>query len=659
MFTPLVYNKRFKKYYFGTTGQEATVSAYSPSEDTKKVTQMVQNDMSQGRLILTTARPEFGGRSIIEERNYNQRRFNANPEAGSNDPDESWRSDVVRPIARNKTIAIAAHITQSLLVPKFVAQNSRDEEDRLAAQVMDDIESWVVANSQYSRTFIQAVLASLIDPLAIVETGYAKVLRKVRDVIKDKNSTRQEIRDAVDEALSGFVFNFVPVNEIYISNYYEQDIRRQRFVARRKLIDYSEAVQKYGDHPDFKFVQPGIRNIFNVPTNSYYTSQDNDLNGNLVEEVCYYNRYLDLKLVYCSGILVSTSDNPIPRQDKDYPYATLGFEMINNGQCFFYKSLVSKLKHEQDIVDVMYRMVLDGTMLQLMPPMALYGQEDVTSNVMIPGMITSFRDPNTKMESIAPRNSLQDGINAITLIERSMAESSQDNFRQGQLVPGERTAVEFSEINANAKTMLGLYSHNLIAFVERLGNLNASDILQYMTVAEVDKITDDEIVTKYKTILLPDSVVDGKKMTRKISFTDKYTGKESVTYDEIRKKSMDVLEQEGLDNDNGQILYVNAIPFRELKFLARCTADALQRSNKALEKALTLEKYDRLIQQPDVDPKVLISEIAELYEPGSSSRIFRKDAPQQQANAGQGPSNSGLTAQMTGSNSVRDLMAQQ
>jgi len=123
------------------------------------------------------------------------------------------------------------------------------------------------------------------------------------------------------------------------------------------------------------------------------------LEQRLVEEVIYYNRIEDLELVYLNGVLVTASDEPNKRKDKKYPFSKLIYELIDEGKFFYGKSLAFKMAPDQEIIDQLYQMVIDGSFLKLMPPTAIYGEEQFNSSIVAPGAITIMKE-NSKMEKI-------------------------------------------------------------------------------------------------------------------------------------------------------------------------------------------------------------------------------------------------------------------
>jgi hypothetical protein len=408
----------------------APKSNWQPTDDERTATLNALRDYEIGVDIMRRPLNEFNGRSVIEEIDVNQKAFNTYIPPRSDDPDDSWRAQTVRPVTRNKLISIAAHVTATMIKPTVFAQNSADQEDRGAAMAMDELIEWVLENSEYERMFVRSVIQSLVEPATYINTGYEYVTRIVRTQTEDGEISEDEVED---EVLSGFYFNIVPCNEILIANLYEPNIQKQRFIVRSRYIDYLQALAVYRKSPNIDYVKPGIIASYDSETDTFYDLPDGNVETmNLVQEVTYYCRQMDLELVFLNGVLISDPYQSMRRKDKLYPFAKGGYELINNGQFYYYKSAAAKIGPDQELVDALYNVIMDGAILATEPPMALYGhQGGLSSNVVIPGMVTSFENKDTRMESIGPKVDIRAGLETIGLVERSIAESSQDNLRAG------------------------------------------------------------------------------------------------------------------------------------------------------------------------------------------------------------------------------------
>lgn len=653
----------FKKFSYKRGGKISNQpSAFLPTEEERARTAQVLKDYQYSSELMNKTWPEFNDRSLVTEMNVNQKAFNSYVPPLSDDPNDSWRAQTVRPITRNKLISIAAHITTRILYPNIFAQNEQDEEDRDAAEVMRDLIEWVIENSNYELSFLQAVISALVDPAVILEARYAEVMRTVKRMTTDKNDDgtyKYKIEEIVDEVLSGFQSNVIPCNHLLIANIYEPNIQKQRFLIKKRYIDYNEAVQIYGDYKNFKHVKVGVISAYDDTTKTFYDVRDEESKSYLVLETVYYHRTLDLEIPFLNGIIMGGSDAPLRREDKMYPFAKTGYEPLNNGQFFYYKSCANKLGSDQSIVDTLYNLIIDGSFMALMPPMAIFGGEDHNSAVMIPGASSSFSDPNTKIESLAPKIDLRGGMEALGMVERSMSESSQDSIRGGNAQGGERTAREIILLDKNAQTALGLFGKMIGFMVEDFGRLIIGDILQHMTVAQVDEITNE---TKYRKFLLADRIVGGRKVTKQLQFDQSLLNTPEMNDEEMMTQSYDLLSQEGgLDADK-KIYKINPKLFRDYKYKCRVNADELIPKTKEIEKALKLEAFDRLIPLAGiVDQKAVTRDfLLDQFVPGNGDKYVLKDdvMKQQQiqdmasgVNA-QPENKTSMLSQITGSNSL-------
>ena len=582
---------------------KSPASTFRPTDKEAEATKMVVEDFSLASEIRNKAYAEFNNKSLLERINEDQKAFNSYQESDSTDPEFGWKSNAIRPITRNKIISIAAHITGSIIYPQVFAQNENDEEDRDAAQVMRDLMEWSYDQSEYDKTFVYAVISACVNPAVIIEDCYLENYRTIKEIVGKEKWVSKNV---LDEEYSGFKNPIVPIDEIFIADIYEPSIQKQPFIIRRKAITYSSALAQYKDNKNFEYVKPGIQSLFDENTGTFYEVQDDTLEGRLVEEVIYYNRTLDLRLVFLNGIIVTDAEQPNPREDKKYPFVKFGYEPIND-RFFYYKSLAFKLSPDQDVIDRLYQMVIDGTFLQLMPPSVVYGNEEVNSSIVTPGKITRFTEPETKFEKIDAGTNLNAGFNTIQIVEKSLAESSMDVLQQGMSIKGSQTAFEISKLEENARIMLGLFGKMIGFAIEELGKLRSNSILQYMTVGEIDEVAGNAGKLRFKKFILNNKNIEGKSKTKKIEFDMNMPDK--MTQEEALDRSYGVLDEEGgLDADT-KIYKVNPTLFRKSKFLFRVYPEMIVPPSDRVKKAFNLEEYDRAIQNPLANQEALYKDL--------------------------------------------------
>lgn len=570
-------------------------SRYSPSKEELEMRRRILADYTIGVTNMWTPRVEFNDLSVIQRMQVDQMGFNTyqsnNGLSASADDIQGWRSNAMRPVIRNKCISIAAHATSRLIFPKIFAWNKESDDQQDAAQVMEDLMEWAADQSDYKHVALRRVIAAMSDPISIGYTEYCETYQRVKET---KADGKWDYKVQLDKTLSGFQDICVPADELFIENFYENDVQKQGFLVWRRVMSYSLAKAKYGAiYSNFNdYVKPGVQAIFMDANQSFYYVYDPNMAQYDVEEIIYWNKALDVKIIMVNGIMLTDWDNPNPRIDKQYPFDKFGYELVNN-RCFYYKSLAFKMMQDANIINTLYPMIIDGTYLSLMPPMINRGSEAISSDVIVPGAVTTLSSPDASLEAIQLTKNMADGFNTLQTVEQSINESSQDPIEQGQQNKQTSTAYEISRTEQNAATVLGLFLQMIAQHVKDFGNLRLSDILQYLTIGDVNKLENNaELV--YKTFLLHNKQVGGTTKTRKIKF-DMSLPSEPISSAEKLSLSQDVATEQGGLKSKTELYKVNPELFRCLNYMVCVSPDVLNPRSEDLERAFNLETYDRAI----------------------------------------------------------------
>lgn len=583
--------------------EKLNVSAYNPTDDERNIRSMIIRQFTLGYQTMFKPRREFNDMSVIGRMTVDQMSFNTyqpnNGEAPEGDLINGWRSNAIRPIVRNKCISIAAHATAQLIFPKIFAYNKQSDAQEDLARVMEDLMEWSAEQSKYADSSLNSVIAAVVNPAAVTYTEYGEVYRVVKK--ERDNNGRWKPEKELDEDLSGFKDQPVPVDELFIENIYENDIQKQGWLIWRRVIGYDLASTKYGNFDNWKYVKPGVQVIFNDANTTFYEVYDSNMRTEMVEEVIYWNKKMDLKLLMVNGVLLSEFDNPNPRQDKLYPFVKFGYENIDEGKFFYYKSLAFKMQSDANIVNTLYPMIIDGTYLNIFQPMINIGSETIGSDVIVPGGVTTLSDPNSKLTPVQVAGNIKAGMDTLMKVEESISETSEQPTLQGDNTPSGTTAYEISRMEQNAHTVLGLFIKMIAQYVRQYGRLRVGDIIQHLTIIDVDKITDEpELV--YKSFLVKGK---GQNDSKKIEFTDEVP-EEPVDERQVLDESYDVLKEQ---NRTGmEIWKVNPTLAREACYKIVVSPDVLHPRSDDLERAMKLELYDRAIQNPMADQEAVFTD---------------------------------------------------
>ena len=582
---------------------QPNISAYQPSEEEAKVKAMIRDCFVWSDIIMRKPRREWNDMSTLDRMTYDQMAFNIyqpnNGQAYEGDPANSWKSNAVRPIVRNKVMSIAAHATARLLFPKVFAYNEQSEEQEDAATAMRDLIEWASQQNDYARNTMYAVINALVNPLSIMHVEYGEAYRTIKT---EKVNGKWQTKDILDEERSGFKMTPVPVDELYVADFYQENIQLQQYLIWRRVQTYEAMAAKYSHHPNFQYVRPGVQVIYNDANTTFYDVYDSNLRQSLCEEILFYSKPLDLFIPMVNGVLVADYDNPNPRLDKQYPFIAFGYENFDEGRALYKKSLAFKMQPDADIINTLYPMIIDGTYLNIMPPMIITGEEEIGADVVIPGVATTLINPESSVTPLRVAQDVRQGMETLFKVEESINQSSQEPIQGGASQKGTNTAYEISKIEQNAQTVLGLFVNMIGSYVKQYGKLVISDIIQYLTIPEVDKIIDNgELI--YKTFIVHDRKTDDGKKTRKIDFD--LNVKTEVSDEEELAMSYDILEQQ----KDGELYKVNPKLFREFKYMATVSPDVLSPMSDDLERAFGLEIFDKSIAAAQVGVPVDMEEV--------------------------------------------------
>lgn len=632
----------------------AELSPYQPPQPVQAITAAVKRDYQTGLQILEKPFREFDNKSVIEEMNENQRAFLIHSELEFLSEDEKWRWSGVRPTVRNKILSIAAHLTAQVLVPGVFAQNHNDEEDKQMAEVMRLILEWNIRNSDYDITFLNGIIAGLVNPVAYFDVSYLEAIQKVKKRLKNG---KLKTEDAVDEIMSGLQVNNVPLDEVFITNPYEYHLQKQRAIGRRRYVEYAELEKVYGTHENWKFVKPGIKTIYSEVDSTFYEQKDEELET-LAELFIYQNRGEDLEIPYINGIYFGddsedpTKGNPMKHRDQEgrpkYNLVKFGSEPIDEKKFYFYKSIASKMMPDYNLANEVWRLTIDTEKLGMRPPLGVSGKTKLETDIYFPGAVANV-DENTRFTQF-PVGSPQGGYRLLQATDNQISESTQDPFRQGLArdLPG--TAFQQAQLTQNAKVQLGIIGKMIVQAIKDLGMLMVDDIINHQTIGEVKELMDGQQKLTFKKFLFPNQMEEGKTLTKEVRFEDMG----ELDAEILRRRKFELLEEEGGIDGKRRIMVVNPSLWRRTKFMIFLDADTLLPKNEAFEQALKLDAYAKAITNPLIaqDMEAMTAVTRDLLlgalhiTKGKEEKYLPKRTPQMLPQGTQSPEQRPLSAQV-------------
>lgn len=612
-------------------------SAYQPPMEVKNLISLAQVDLQIGDEILTRPFEEFNNMSLIQRANLDQKDWLGWSPSPSSNPDESWMFTGTSSITRNKIISTAAHLTQQVIYPGVFAQNEDDEVDEASAYVMKSAIEYNCRRTNYEQTFLYGVISGLVNPVSYFRVDYT---RQYQEVLQGTHSNYTK-KKVIDEVLSGFQNNLLPLDEVMLLNPYCFDIQKQPGIIHRRRISYGEAKSLHGNHQDFGHVRVGVVSVLNASDGLFYDSPD--ISDGLVEESTFYYRGQDRQFTLINGVYLSNPNTdylPIKhrRVTKQpdgsvvdipvYNIVKYGAEPIDAMRFAYFKSLASKISNDKELVDRMRQNAVDASTFATFPSIFTMGAGKLDKSVFIPATTVDL----PKDSKVSPATGLMNpsyAYSAAKEAERDVSESSIDPQLGGNSGGG-KTAREAILIQQNAINNLGIMGRMITqGMVKPIGELMVDNIIRYQTVGEIMDIGGGALGTKYMTMVLNDKVIEGQKKNIVIKFTDSWSGRdEPMTKKEIDGKRVEMYENKP---ENQEIYEVNPAVWVKRKYLIVVEADSLKPMNDAFDKTFKTELYDRAINNPLIanDPEKLAEVTRDfLFEPtvkGEASKYIPRD----------------------------------
>lgn len=608
------------------------VSAYQPSKEVADFTSIVKKDFGSGWEILHRPWIELNNMNVIDRDSRDRRTFNAFVDENIEDTTQAWKWRGTRSKARNKAVAMHAQLTAGYIIPMFMAQNENSEEDRGFSDFMRDGIEWMIQNSEYRSSFMQTAMGMLVSPAVYMGAEYAEVTQ----TIKERQDSGEIItKEIMDEILSGFRAPVYSPDQVLISNVYEPNIQKHRFNIKRRYIEWSEAKAKYGNHEMWAFVQPGVKTLYNSDDAMFYDVKD-DSHPFMVEEVIYRNRREDIEVCFLNGIYMGDSDpnkgNPIQHRDNKgapkYNVQPFGYQRITE-HFFYYKSLMNAMYWDDRLIDAQYELGMNTAFLNAEMPIAVTGQDTVSSDIRFPGAVTAFNSAETKVDRIFPQSDVGGIFQAMSVTEKSMSEGSVSDVMGGAMPDRGQKATGIAIAEENAKILIQGVGRNLAESMVGFGGLMADIFINHFSVAQVAELSGDNAKLKYRKLILKNKVVGGKEVSKVLNFDESLLGA-SMTEEEKRAKQLDMLKETGYPHNEVHLYNVNPELFARAKYLVSVEPERMFPQNEEFRQAMISNFYGQFAMNPYISLEALTQKAAYAFFRGESEDLLKKADPAQQ-----------------------------
>lgn len=636
-------------------GTKLSPSSYQPHEALKKLFARCQADYDTAWRMQHRSFDEFDGYSLLDRARLDQETFGAYVGVQYVPRSRSWRWKGRKNTARNKIISILAQVISAVLIPTVFATDEEDNDSQESARAMKILLEEYFHRAKYEIKFLYMVLSALVNPAVFVQVEWIEAMQRAHVSLKGGET---DVRQVVDDLLSGLNLNIVPIDELMLGDFYTFDMQRQPYLVRLRRISWDDARKIYagqffdtvnGEKKDrFDFVEAGKTRVF-IATQENQTLYDIDwteADRDMVQVATFYYRGDDLEVTWVGGVFMGNFDeknpdevyNLNPMQHRRmvpvgkewgsmpvYGYAKGGFEPLDPSMRFaYYKSAAFKEFWDDATLNVMHQLLVDGTKMDVMKPILISGIAKYDGNVMAPGAVASLpKDAVVSPYQLGPN--LTAAMAALEKEDKDMQDSTIASILRGQIDPNQTATATVNAITA-AKKMLGVFGTMIARLVSDVGDISIDCITMNTTVGEMQEILPGALGMKYRTMLVR-SREGSRQSNHKIIFTDKYIGRKMTEKDQ-RAREWELWEQAGGGKkDAMKIWEINPYQFARKRYQTFVDVDEMvQRASGAdrSRKMMALNVLTDPRVAPYTDPEAVINDFAIEEYGGSDPDKYKK-----------------------------------
>jgi hypothetical protein len=561
---------------------------YRPSDTEDDIISGIWHKWEMAREMRHNRYRFFNDRSLAEYVEDSVDRFNGYIEPRT-DPAADWGAHVFHPATRNKTIAIIAQITAERVRAEFFAQLDGDDDEHRAATLIKHLEDYTYYKNRDDEQQFYAVVEAAVKGTVIGYEGYKRDTRKIKEITEyDADTGEIKFEEKEIEDYDDVFGEVIPLMDIYPANIYVRDIQKQPYMIWRTVIDHEMFLAEFGKYKNAKLVQPSAelrRDSQNVAgDDENRASISEDVLDNQVEIIRYFDRPNDEFHIIANGVLLTPTESPLPWDHKNYPFWKAMFEPFDNA--FFYgKSLPDKLRDNQDILNTLYRLVIDQGILSVNPPILTQGMEEIRDEMLFPGRRVPVDDvTQTKIMEIPTPGAAH--FNIMQMVETNINKSSMDDPSSGSAT-SRTTAFEIGVAKEAAQKLLSLFLRSLEWGVRDKTELRIANILQFYRLPKIQSLSDDEAENTYRTIFLEDTrLADGTKGRQSIQVVDG----ELPTEAEVNRRELSGLMQ----GKNIGLAYITTEFLRTIDIRIKIIPNSSLKMSEALERALELDYQQKV-----------------------------------------------------------------
>jgi len=582
---------------------------YSPSEKEKNIIDKIKDKFDFAYTARAKTYSFFGtkhdpstdtiqSRNLISFINDSEKRFlNFREQTTKVDPGQFRMS---MPITRDKAIAVYSQFLAKRLDVEIDTINRRSEKSPERVRVinilreiferpgMNGIKGGIVK-------LAQAGLSMLVKGTVILNEGFnqtTETKKEILDYDEETGECEYEDKQCVERELETEI---VRLDRFYPGDMWEADIQKQPYIITEDVLDKQEFDRQFGKYKNYKYVIPHGQALREA---SFYNKEFEtkaEMKDGQYYVLRHYDKWNDEYHILANQVLMTPQVSPFPWKHKKYPFAKEIYESLDVDDKFFYgNSLPNKLQDNQDVIDLMWNMILTQ-MAQSLSPVILTNNlsnltdEEVSINGIPTYQVTDVQ--NTKQFQFQGPNASV--YNVLDYATKGIESGSLSAQEQGVGGTRTKTATESLQEAERAGEIRRAFEQSLASLLIQKTDLRISNIIQFMLEPQkleyAGKELTEDIKNAFAEYILSDTkLIDdtqGDILLRVAPEAEQMT----KTAEAIDNEEAKMKEQ----GKNAEIIEFIPKFFENFKYLVRVNPLATRQQSRALDMAMFGQFLDK------------------------------------------------------------------
>lgn len=418
---------------------------------------------------------------------------------------DDWQSNVFDPKTRDKLIAILSLMAASRMKPQLHLKPYsifHDDDMEVRKNIYSDLLEAANRKNKDEQQLLWEMYTAMSEGTVI---GFESWKRDTREVeyVKEYNpdTGEKKVEKIKYDAWDDVYGDLVPIDEffpetIWTSNF--DDVKRCFWNQEMSIVHFKD---RYGKFPNANKVFP--RSHFIEGEKLPWGISETVLPEN-VQVLQFFDEVADKMGIWANG--VELYYGALPWNHKKKPF-WLGINELIHHKFLFGKSLPDKLMSMQDVNNATVNGMLDQLYLALNSPIFVDGENDLDDGYLEPGRIYETQ-PGTNVQRVALGQNDPATFQLLSLIQRSMEETSISAQAQGVPTGGRKTKFEVQQLQEGAMSLASLFLTLMERTMAQKYWLRMHNIIQYYSMPSRTKTGKK----KFKFIMLEDRKLTNNKV---------------------------------------------------------------------------------------------------------------------------------------------------